>query len=198
MTTIVFIHGHGATEKSFELIKHKIVQKPYYWHSVEYNSDEGFEQNLSNMAWELNDDEFFFIAHSMGSIYAAYLANALLDHGVLGGVCISAPWKGSQAAYTMQMLDPASKIYRDVAPNSPVITGLEKFSLEGWTSIVSMDGKSKLIQGANDGVLTYDSMTNGPEGLKYVEVAANHYEVLMSYHTIKIIKEALESLEESV
>lgn len=200
MTTIVSIHGHGATPLSFSYLKSQAPRGN--WLDLSYNSQEGHSYNLYNMTHVLEKlvgcgSDIYFVTHSMGALYAAYLSHAFEKH-VVGGMAISAPWQGSASAYTMQVIDPSSKIYKDIVPTSPIVLGASRCNLAGdWVGVISNAGQSKMIVGDNDGVLTVDSMM-GRKGIDYKFVNANHYEVMMSKVTSDILNYEISKLQEDV
>jgi len=90
---VVYIHGASATGESFNFIRHNLN----YEHELvlEYDSKDGFMNNLEHMKRTLaNEERVFFICHSLGGIYAVHLAHALADR-VVGAVTLSTPYNGS-------------------------------------------------------------------------------------------------------
>lgn len=198
MVMIVFIHGHNSTKDSFNFIKQKIEYVQHPWRDFEYNSDNGFNKNLEIMADKMDEitetDDVFFVTHSMGAIYAAYLT-LRFPNCIEGAVTISAPWGGSETAQWLQLTS-KSQIYKEVAPYSDIIQGLKVIDLPGfWQSIVTTEGGSDLIRGPNDGILSVESMT-ARNDVHYEEVRSNHSEVLLSLRTVEIIREAIEQTKE--
>ena len=96
---IVYIHGASATGESFTHIRQYV--RDYFEEPdivLEYQSSEGFENNLDKMKGQLDEAErLFFISHSLGGIYSLYLANHYKETTV-GGVSLSTPYGGSREA----------------------------------------------------------------------------------------------------
>jgi pimeloyl-ACP methyl ester carboxylesterase len=73
---LVYIHGANATSESFNYIREHVGQGLV----VNYDSRNGFQHNLAAMKQELYDvKDMFFVAHSLGGIYALHLANHFLQ-----------------------------------------------------------------------------------------------------------------------
>ena len=85
---LVYIHGANATSESFNYLREHIGGVDMI---LNYNSADGFKQNLALMQAQLADvDQIFFIAHSLGGIYALHLSN-LIPEQVAGAVTLSTP-----------------------------------------------------------------------------------------------------------
>lgn len=187
--TIVYIHGASATSESFCRIREHI-QKPDL--AIDYQSANGFENNFKNMAEQLEDiEKVFFVAHSLGGIYALHLAD-LFPNKVLGAVTLSTPYGGSREADFARYFLPFSQLMRDIGPMSRPMSKVKdlKFPKKNWTNVVTTHGASPWIKQANDGVVTLESMTHHKE-MELVEIPLNHYEVVISDKTINIIKDRL-------
>ena len=192
---LVYIHGHGASSDSFNFIRSEINGHDAI--CLEYDSTNGFAANLAAMAEQLKDaSDVFFVAHSLGGLYALHLADKLGDR-VAGAVTMATPYGGSEAAIALNFISP-QQIYKDIHPvASPVMQGrnIDLHALHNWTAIVTTKGHSHLMAPANDGVVTVDSMRNR-RGVKFIEVESNHHEVTQSHHSVDIIKAALKEVEE--
>jgi len=76
---LVYIHGASATGESFNYIREHIIGDDLV---LNYNSANGFDHNLKVMLEELKDiNQIFFIAHSLGGIYALHLSKHSLRRG---------------------------------------------------------------------------------------------------------------------
>lgn len=186
---IVYIHGASATGESFNYIREHLNHNDDI--VIEYSSKNGFEDNLEQMKKTLVDfDNMFFICHSLGGIYALHLANHFKDQ-VIGAVTISTPYGGSQSADYAKYFLPFSRLLRDIGPNSRPMKLTAKLDvLHPWTNIVTTRGDSPWMIEPNDGVVTIDSMTSRKD-MEFIEVALNHYEVVISPTTVDIIKSKL-------
>ena len=183
--TIVYIHGASATSESFSRIRDHI-QKPDI--TIDYDSSNGFVNNLKNMKAHLEDvEKIFFVAHSLGGIYALHLAD-YFQHKVLGAVTLSTPYGGSREADFARYFLPFSRLMRDIGPMSEPMTRVRdlRFPTGKWTNVVTTKGQSPWIKEPNDGVVTIRSMRHR-EDFELVEVPFNHYEVVLSNHVVDII-----------
>jgi pimeloyl-ACP methyl ester carboxylesterase len=182
---LVYIHGANATSESFNYIRSKIGDGI----DVNYDSRNGFENNLKDMLTQLkNIKDIFFVAHSLGGIYALHLANAIPKQ-VLGAVTISTPYGGAEVADYAQYFLPFSRLMRDIGPSSWAMRQADRIKIQHpWTNIVTLKGQSPFIIAPNDGVVTIDSMRHHAD-MELVEVYYNHYEVVLSDKTIRVIQE---------
>lgn len=186
---IVYIHGHAASKKCFIHIRNHLK----YGNEVflEYNSNDGFANNYAVMLERLkNINEIFFIAHSIGGIYALHLAHAL-EKKVVGAVTLSTPYGGSTEAGFLQMFSAFQPIFRDVHPYSkPISDANSRPILHPWTAVVSTAGHYPFTIEPNDGVVTLKSMRCRKD-LKVIELHLNHYQVLRSERIFEIISDAI-------
>ena len=182
---LVYIHGANATSESFNYIKSKLGVGI----DVNYDSRNGFENNLAAMKISLMATKnIFFVAHSLGGIYALHLANALPD-AVKGAVTLSTPYGGAGVADYAQYFLPFSRLMRDIGPSSWVMKQARNIKIQHpWTNIVTVKGQSPFMHEANDGVVTIASQKHHAD-MELVEVDYNHYEVVLSDVVVKLIKE---------
>ncbi|GAC1409491.1 MAG: hypothetical protein NVSMB6_09380 [Burkholderiaceae bacterium] len=189
---IVFIHGHGATSDSFDFLRAGLASHPATL--LDYDSELGFYNNLEAMQAQLEGlGEIFFVAHSLGGIYALHLANALGEK-VVGGLTISTPYAGSQAAQLVKYLMPFNQMLRDIQPGSAPIEDANAWRIQHpWTNIVTTDGHSSFMLAANDGVVTQESMRHRRD-IHLVDVHSNHFEVLVNPETLSVVSNCLNEL----
>jgi pimeloyl-ACP methyl ester carboxylesterase len=186
---LVYIHGHAASMKCFSFIrKHLGHSKEIF---LEYDSNDGFAVNYAAMLERLkNVDQVFFIAHSIGGIYALHLAHAL-EKQVLGAATLSTPYGGSTEAGFMQLFSVFHPILRDVHPYSrPISDGNNLPILHPWTAVVTTAGHYPFTIEPNDGVVTLKSMQHRKD-LRVIELPMNHYQVIRSEQTVDIIRDAI-------
>jgi len=183
--TLVYIHGASATSESFNYIKSKIGDGI----SINYDSRNGFENNLNEMKEQLSKvKDAFFIAHSLGGIYSLHLANAMPKQ-VLGAVTLSTPYGGAEVAEFAKFFLPFSRLMRDIGPSSWAMRQADKIKIQHpWTNVVTVKGQSPFMAEANDGVVTISSMKHHDD-MELVEVDYNHYEVVLSDKIVDIIQE---------
>jgi len=189
---IVYIHGASATSESFTHIRQYV--RDYFDEPdimLEYKSEDGFEHNLKQMKGKLDDaDRLFFISHSLGGIYALHLANYYKET-THGGVSLSTPYGGSEQADFARYFVPFNQLMKDIGTMStPMRESRDLPAPPNWTQIVSTVGQSPWIQGDNDGVVTLKSMRSRKD-FEQIELPLNHYEVVISDKTVKIILEKI-------
>jgi len=192
---IVYIHGANATSESFNYIRQKIGGESIL---INYDSSNGFENNLKLIKQQLGrNTQLFFVAHSLGGIYAVHLANDLSSQ-VMGGVTISTPYGGAEIADLAKYFLPFNKLMRDISTSSWVINEVKSMKIKHpWTNVVTVRGKNPWMVEPNDGVVTIVSQEYHSGDMELVEVDYNHYEVMMSDLVVDIIKNRMEKLSES-
>ena len=189
---LVYIHGASATADSFNYIRAHLSHDDMV---IEYDSADGFTRNLAMMKEMLKDiKDIFFVAHSLGGIYAIHLAQHFTDT-VLGAVTISTPYGGRKSADYAKFFLPFSRLLRDIGPHSEPMVLADKIKItHPWTNIVTTLGASPFMTEPNDGVVTLASMRKHSRDMTLVDLNHNHYEVVMSMKTINIIKDKIQSL----
>ena len=189
--TLVYIHGASATSESFNYIRSKIGDGI----AINYDSRNGFENNLAAIKEQIGKTkDIFFVAHSLGGIYALHLANAIPKQ-VLGAVTLSTPYGGAEVAEFAKFFLPFSRLMRDIGPSSWAMKEAKNIKIQHpWTNVVTVKGQSPFMVEPNDGVVTISSMKHH-EDMELVEVDYNHYEVVLSDEIIKIIKERIKKFK---
>ena len=188
---IIYIHGASATGESFTHIREHVGGPDLV---LEYSSANGFYNNLETMKEELESvDRLFFVAHSLGGIYALHLAEHYRNR-VQGGVTLSTPYGGCVQADYAQYFLPFSRLMRDVGTMSKPMTDSTKIQApRNWTNIVTTVGDSPWIHEPNDGVVTIESMRSKTD-MELIEIKLNHYEVVISNRVVDLIKERTRQL----
>lgn len=189
--TLVYIHGASATSESFNYIRSKLGTGI----DINYDSRNGFENNLEDMKAQLKDTKnIAFIAHSLGGIYSLHLANIMPDK-IKGAVTLSTPYGGAEVADYAQYFLPFSRLMRDIGPSSWVMKQANRIKIQHpWTNIVTVKGQSPFMHEPNDGVVTIASQKYHDD-MELVEVDYNHYEVVLAEPVIKIIKERVKQFK---
>ena len=190
---IVYIHGASATAESFTYIRQFVRGhfKKEIDIMLEYESRNGFENNLEEMKKNLLDKErLFFICHSLGGIYGLYLANHFKEK-TIGGITLSTPYGGSAEADFARYFLPFSQLMKDIGTiDGPLRNSRHLDAPPNWTQIVTTAGRSPWILSDNDGVVTLKSM-RFREDFETVDVHLNHYEVVISNRVVEIIIERI-------
>jgi pimeloyl-ACP methyl ester carboxylesterase len=185
--TLVYIHGASATSESFNYIRSKIGQGI----DINYDSRNGFENNLEDMKAQLKDvRDMYFLAHSLGGIYSLHIANAMPNR-VLGAVTLSTPYGGAEVADYAKYFLPFSRLMRDIGPNSWAFKQASQIKIQHpWTNVVTVKGQSPFMLAHNDGVVTVASQKHH-EDMELIDVDYNHYEVVLAEPVIEIIRERI-------
>lgn len=186
---LVYIHGANATANSFNYIRHHI---PHPASLFEYDSHHGFQNNLELMINKLKTkSNIFFIAHSLGGVYALHLAQHFPNQ-IAGAVTLSTPYGGSQEANIARLFLPFNRLMHDIHPNSAVMANLNNMTVpNNWTNVVSVTGASPFISKPNDGVVSIESMCYLADKMNIIKIDTNHYEVVQSDRVVNIIRKQL-------
>lgn len=192
---IVYIHGASATAESFSYIRQYVrdnIEFPDI--ALEYNSADGFKQNIKKMYGKLDEAEkLFFVSHSLGGIYALHLANHYKDRTV-GGISLSTPYGGCKQADFARYFLPFSRLMKDIGTMStPMIAAKTLPAPNNWTNIVTTRGDSPWINEPNDGVVTIESMTHRKD-FELIELPVNHYEVVLSNKVVQIVLDRIKKV----
>lgn len=189
--TLVYIHGASATSESFNYIRSKLGQGI----DINYDSRNGFENNLNDMLTQLKDvKDMAFVAHSLGGIYSLHIANAIPDQ-VKGAVTLSTPYGGAEVADFAKFFLPFSRLMRDIGPSSWAMKQAGNIKIQHpWTNVVTVKGQSPFLMEHNDGVVTIASQKHHTD-MELVEVDYNHYEVVLAEPVIQIIKERIKKFK---
>jgi pimeloyl-ACP methyl ester carboxylesterase len=192
--TLVYIHGASATSDSFNFIRSKLGKGV----DINYDSRNGFENNLAEMIEQLKDvEDMALVAHSLGGIYALHIANALPEQ-IVGAVTLSTPYGGAEVAEYAKYFLPFSRLMRDIGPNSWAFKQADKIKIQHpWTNVVTVKGQSPFMLAHNDGVVTVDSQKHH-EDMELIEVDYNHYEVVLAEPVVKIIKERVKKFKKQL
>ena len=188
---IVYIHGATATATSFNYIREHISKSGM---PLNYSSSNGFANNLTEMAAAIQRlrGPVFFVAHSLGGVYALHLAQQISNQ-VAGAVTLSTPYGGSREADMVRMFLPNSQLMRDISPGSDPMLAMANMTVPtNWTNVVTTQGSNPFIAAANDGVVTVDSMKALGNRMRLVELDLNHYEVVLSPRVIKVIRDRID------
>lgn len=185
---IVYIHGASATSESFTHIREHVkkhIRQPDIL--IEYKSGDGFDHNLEIMKQQLDGaKELFFVSHSLGGIYALYLANHY-SKTTKGGISLATPYGGSEQADFARYFLPFNQLMKDVGTMSqPMREARYLDAPSNWTQVVTTVGDSPWIREPNDGVVTLKSMRYRDD-FEQVDVDLNHYEVVISDRVVDII-----------
>lgn len=181
----LYIHGANATGTSFNYIREHLGGADIV---LEYSSANGFKSNLESMIAQISDEkDLFVIAHSLGGVYALYLADQLTN--IQSAITLATPYGGSSIAGFASIMLPHSRLLRDIVPTSEVIRGAANIEItKPWCQVVTTQGNVPWLRSPNDGVITQDSMRAKSNMMDIVEFDTNHYEVILDTRTVELIK----------
>ena len=186
----VFIHGANQSRICWNYVIKELELSSNDYTCIEYSSINSFNDNVDSMSDIIDKipDGSCFIGHSLGGIYAIHLYK---HHPAKfkQAITISTPFGGSGAADYLRYMSPNTQLLKDVGRRSlPITTAFDIDINIPWTQIVTVRGNSPWLRSRNDGVVTERSMIIRDD-LNYIEVLANHYEVLVFDPVIDIIKD---------
>lgn len=186
---IVYIHGNRSTANTFNFIRSQI---PGYPETIlDYDSGAGFYHNHDKMLEQLEGlQDLFFVAHSLGGIHALHLSHAL-GNRVVGGVTLSTPYGGSEAANMMVCFLPFSRVIKDIRPcGKPIREADTMTAPKYWTNLVTTSGASPFIPQPNDGIVSLASMRHRQD-IRLMDVNCNHFEVVLNPSVVEIIRDLI-------
>lgn len=190
---ICFIHGASSSKHSFAYIETHLNLLENEKIYLEYDSDNGFFNNLEVMKQALSEtrEDIFFITHSLGGIYALHLTKHF-DDRIIGCISMSTPYGGAETGDWLKWLFPAHKLFKDIGLFSDPITQSRDIDIsqKNWTQIVTTTGHQPHIPFQNDGVVTISSM-NSRNDMDKISIEANHYEIVLHKDAAKIVKDKL-------
>ena len=202
---LVYIHGANSSSSSWNYIRQQLASDDQLRKLntqellLEYNSGNGFDNNLKDMVKTINKTDtkqkIYFIAHSLGGIYALHLSQEFPIR-TKGGFTISTPYGGCESANLLHVMFPREQLLSDITPNSWPMRRISHFIIpKNWSTVITTAGDNPLFLGqSNDGVVTVKSQ----QVLKYVNsinMEFNHYEILQSNQlTTQLIKNIIHDI----
>lgn len=172
--TIVFLHGLNSNYNAFGPLKSRLSQHNCIF--VNYNTRYPFKDNLQYFLNVLKHVEapVFFLAHSLGGIYALHLSEHIPN---IGGTTMASPLGGSVAATWMRHVMPRWLLNQDLSTASEPVLKLQNIIPETpWIQIV----------GIHDTVVKRESAMAHPT-LSYREMDGDHFTVADRKKTIDLV-----------
>jgi pimeloyl-ACP methyl ester carboxylesterase len=188
LENILYIHGAGASKRSFNwLVDNLIDHKPYFF-SYELSSDisesiELLEKQIKEIGKPLT-----IIGHSLGGLLAAGVCDNPLVKQI---ITISAPLGGILAVGLFGLMN-SQAMFRDLLPYSSILYEIKcknQKSNKMHYAIVSTHGLP-IVKEPNDGVVMVSSQMAWTTP-KYQKYNLNHFEILMDNEVLEDIKKIL-------
>lgn len=186
--TIVYLHGLNCSSKIFSFLHEKLPD--HTPHFIDYQSHQSIEDSYEDVIKLLPKKPFHLVGHSLGGVIG-YLIATRTKLPLKKLVSISSPFGGSSQAGILRWLYPDFKVLKDIASSSKLMREVATATnTKPFLSLVSTAGALPFMTGANDGVVTYESMTAIPAS-KRVELNANHFEAVQDMNGVAAITEFL-------
>lgn len=190
MKNIVYIHGAHSSATSFNYLKSLLPNHNALL--LEYTVDTPFIENekmfINHIQEAFDNEPFDIIGHSMGGLYAAQLLNEFKN--AERALTISSPYGGSKFVEYLRVFAPQYQLFKDIKTTSPVIKRFTQYeTIKPFLQIVTTGGGNPLMGEDNDGTVTRSSQM--AINIDNVEIALNHFEVLLSNETVNIVKNHL-------
>lgn len=185
MHSIIYIHGAGATSRSFQWLTTRIPSHASAF--IDYDMNDTMT-SVNDRVFEAirvcKDRDVTLVGHSMGGVLAASCST---NQNVSRVVTLNAPFGGLPAARMAAFFN-QSGMLRDLSPSSSHITRLRNMALRcPILSVVGTSGLPFMFE-PNDGAITVASqkIMRGP---RYVEVELNHFETLLDQTVADLISD---------
>jgi pimeloyl-ACP methyl ester carboxylesterase len=184
MRKILYIHGAFSSGLSFKRIQEKLPKHEAIF--AQYTVDEPLEDIIAKVLEQIGDEEVDIIAHSMGGIVGVAVAQQ--NERVKSIITMSTPFAGSRVAELLRWIS-GHELYRSLNGQNEVLRTLQKTPLHcKHRCVITIVGNNPLMYEPNDGVVSLRSQLAVPHA-EQIQVSLNHFEVLMSDATVKLIKE---------
>lgn len=189
MKNIFYIHGINSTSLSFNYIWSKLP--PHNIQYIEYgfkSVEEEIVDNVVNILSNYSDKTFSIVGHSMGGIIAL-LTQLRPNINIDKIVTIASPFNGCKIVSMLRRMYPQhADMFNKLKNDSDLIQQIQNIELfKPVLSIVGNYGNFPTLKEPNDGVVTLESQKS-LTGPKYIEIPANHFELLLHDDTVSAIK----------
>jgi pimeloyl-ACP methyl ester carboxylesterase len=180
---IIYVHGAGATPKSFAYIQSQLPEHEAI--GFAYNTNGPSEVAIMALGDLIRKQTqpVYLVAHSLGgliSFHAAFRAE------VAGIVTIATPFGGSKPATLLRWIFD-SVLLEELQPYSKLVRAVRERALPcPVTTIVTTAGALPFMREPNDGVVTVASQ-RAIAATEVVVLPTNHFECLMSQETLDVI-----------
>lgn len=184
MTRILYIHGANATPQSFNYIKTQLPRHDVV--DVTYSAHDPLEDLIDHAAVSFAEPTHI-VAHSLGGIIAVALSQRFTSK-VLSVSTLATPFGGSEAATRASILLPFDTFLKNIHVMNPTLREIIHTGPAVPTmNVITTAGSNAFETRPNDGVVTIDSQVAFTGNIQY-KVNLNHFEVLLSPATVKLIE----------
>lgn len=186
MRTVLYIHGAFSSGLSFQRIQEKLPKHDII--VAEYSVDQPLDEVIA-FTKDLIADEtqnIDIIAHSLGGIIAA--AASIDNPRVNSILTLSSPFGGSRIADVMKWFS-GHELFRSLNGHNAILAQIQRTPPKcKHRAVVTCVGNNPMMFEPNDGVVSLKSQMALPHA-EQIKVDLNHFEVLLSDTTVKLIKE---------
>jgi pimeloyl-ACP methyl ester carboxylesterase len=189
MKNIVWIHGLNCTSKIFTYLQSTLPRHKATL--IDYDSHRAVEESVDHVATQLMGikGRFTLVCHSLGGIIGKLIAQRH-EASIDNIVTISTPFGGSDMANKLKWFFPSMHVFRDLSASSNILAEAKMALAVPHTAFVSTTGHFPVISSPNDGVVTIDSQRD-VEAQRFIDVSANHFEVLQDGSTVTHLKKII-------
>ncbi|CAM6054526.1 unnamed protein product [Sphagnum tenellum] len=157
MKTIWYVHGAGASSKSFVWLKTQLPR--HRTRLFEYALGESLQDCIERLSIDVTShgEPGIVIGHSLGGLIASGVVN---QPNINGLVTICTPFGGLAVAMFLKMLK-SDQLFRDLSPLNPALRAIRKGVVASGKPHLAIVGTSGLPYSneVNDGVVSLDSQT---------------------------------------
>ena len=202
LPNVVFIHGSGQSEISFNYIDIFLPERNslYLNYQIQENYTDIVSRFVDKIHSTFSNEPIYMVGHSYGCLLAA-VASVKIKNATKHLFAMSAPWKGSQASKWLSIVFRDSKLFANTRPDSDFLKEVHNIkSSVPITNIITTgtDGIGNDLAGlgkkSNDGLITVETQKSIPDGLvniSNIELPLSHSEVLLSFEIVELLKEKL-------
>jgi pimeloyl-ACP methyl ester carboxylesterase len=173
---ILFIHGAGASNRSFNWISDHLPKFSHSYFSYDMNSNITECINRVNKQISDHDVPTIVVGHSLGGLMAA----GVCDHPLIKKVVtMSTPLGGILSAGLYGLMN-SQPMFRDLLPYSTVLYDIKSRNIKNrkpHKAFITTHGLP-IVSEANDGVVMVSSQMAWETPI-YEKFNLNHFEVLM-------------------
>ena len=183
---ICYVHGAGASERSFVWLQKQLPSHaPYYFtHSVK---DQLSASIMGLSSFVIENDITMIIGHSIGGVMAAACVDCPSIEKI---VSLCSPFGGMRYAEYMYMYS-REQLFYDMRQYGPILSAIRAKSITKPHLAIIGTKSLPFTSEPNDGVVTVVSQT-ALYGPHYEITALNHFEVLLSKEVAGLISSFME------